>query len=50
MLIDKLKDELIISTSDLVSIMEDPNVKILDCSGQYDRSDCTRLNFMHEHI
>jgi 3-mercaptopyruvate sulfurtransferase SseA len=40
----------IISTDELEAILNEPNVKILDCSVQTGREDCSRINFLRNHI
>jgi 3-mercaptopyruvate sulfurtransferase SseA len=40
----------IISTDELEAILNEPNVKILDCSVQTGREDCSRMNFLRNHI
>jgi 3-mercaptopyruvate sulfurtransferase SseA len=40
----------IISTDELEAILNEPNVKILDCSVQTGRDDCSRMNFLRNHI
>lgn len=40
----------IISTDELEAILKEPNVKILDCSVQTGREDCSRMNFLRNHI
>ena len=43
--------KMIISVSELEKLIENPNIKILDCSSQFARkNNCSRIEFLKGHI